>query len=65
MQTKAKDTVIVPVMYTGKSIGNSTLKAWDDDDEELSHFERRDLHSDDEEYDKDSPVGYRDWSGMA
>ena len=53
-------------MYTGKSIGASKFSTQDElDGEELDHFERRDVHSDEEEYDKDSPVGYRDWSGMA
>ena len=66
MQTKSQDTVIVPVMYTGKAMGKSKLTEWDEEDDDgMTHFDRRDVHSDEEEYDKDSPVGYRDWSGMA
>ena len=66
MQTKAQDTVIVPVMYTSKKMGASSLTdCFKCDEDEPTHFEKIDAHSDEEEYDKDSPVGYRDWSDMA
>ena len=62
MQLQAQDTVIVPVEFTSKSIGQSRFRnvyIEGEADEDESHFEARDRHTDDDEYDQDSPVGYR------
>ena len=60
MQLQSQDTVIVPVKYTTRSIGQSTLGP---DLEEVEEFgtvhQQMDRHSDDEQYDMDSPAGYR------
>ena len=52
MQLQSKDTVIVPVEFTGRSIGQSRLKNEyeEGDDDEESYFESRDRHTDDDEY---------------
>ena len=60
MQTQAQDLEIVPVKFTDRKIGRSTLAPDDDYEENGSMHEQMDRHADDEEYDHDSPAGYRD-----
>ena len=60
MQMQAQDLEIVPVKFTDRSIGKSTLGVDEDIEENGSVLEQADRHSDDEAYDHDSPAGYRD-----
>ena len=61
MQTKSQDTVIVPVMFTGRAMGSSKITdcMGDECDDDETQFQSRDKHTDDDEYDNDSPAGYR------
>ena len=60
MQLQSQDLEIVPVKFTDRSIGKSTIGVDEDIEKNGSIEEQMDRHSDDEAYDHDSPVGYRD-----
>ena len=64
MQLQSEDTEIVPVKYTTRSIGESYLGPDKDELENGTVHQQMDKHADDDEYDLDSPVGYRNAIGQ-
>ena len=64
MQLKSQDLEVVPVKFTGKSIGESYLGPDKDEEDNGTVHQQMDKHSDDEQYDMDSPVGYRNAIGQ-